>query len=96
MWPNRPLKPGRPSKLGDVLMFQAKTILREYLRKLSASRTGGVLIYIAFGLPILLGAMALSVDLGRAFILNTELKDFSDAAALAGLNGLITAVTIWR
>jgi Flp pilus assembly protein TadG len=65
-------------------MFQAKPILRDYLRKISASRSGGVLIYLAFALPILLGAMALSIDLGRAFILNTELKDFSDAAALAG------------
>ncbi|MCZ6845578.1 MAG: pilus assembly protein TadG-related protein, partial [Alphaproteobacteria bacterium] len=65
-------------------MFQAKLGLRRYLRKISISECGGVLIYLAFGLPILLGAMALSIDLGRAFILNTELKDFSDAAALAG------------
>ena len=43
-----------------------------------------MIIYIAFSLPILLGTMALSIDLGRSFILNTELKDFADAAALAG------------
>ncbi len=54
------------------------------LKKFWNSKSGGVLIYVAFGLPILVGAMALSIDLGRAFILNTELKDFSDAAALAG------------
>ncbi|NNE84642.1 MAG: hypothetical protein HKN28_11795 [Alphaproteobacteria bacterium] len=65
-------------------MNKINALQRRGLKKFWASKSGGVLIYIAFGLPILLGVMALSVDLGRAFILNTELKDFSDAAALAG------------
>ncbi len=65
-------------------MFQATASLRFTLKKLFASKSGAVLIYVAFGLPMLVGAMALSIDLGRAFILNSELKDFSDAAALAG------------
>ena len=65
-------------------MFSENPDLRKFLRKLHTSKSGGVLIYVAFGLPMLLGAMALSIDLGRAFILNTELKDFSDAVALAG------------
>ena len=65
-------------------MTKIKLLLKYGLKKFWASETGGVLIYFAFGLPMLLGAMALSIDLGRAFILNTELKDFSDAAALAG------------
>lgn len=65
-------------------MNKIDALLQRGLKKVWASKSGGVLIYIAFGLPILLGVMALSVDLGRAFILNTELKDFSDAAALAG------------
>lgn len=65
-------------------MNKINALLQRGLKKVWASKSGGVLIYFAFGLPILLGVMALSVDLGRAFILNTELKDFSDAAALAG------------
>lgn len=65
-------------------MFLAKRSWFDFLRKLRASEQGGVIIYLAFMLPMLMGAMALSVDLGRSFILNTELKDFSDAAALAG------------
>lgn len=65
-------------------MNKINALLQHELKKFWASKSGGVLVYIAFGLPILLGVMALSVDLGRAFILNTELKDFSDAAALAG------------
>ncbi len=65
-------------------MIKISALLQSGLKKVWASKSGGVLIYIAFGLPIFLGVMALSVDLGRAFILNTELKDFSDAAALAG------------
>ena len=65
-------------------MITINALLQRGLKKIWASKSGGVLIYVAFGLPILLGAMALSIDLGRAFILNTELKDFSDASALAG------------
>jgi Flp pilus assembly protein TadG len=65
-------------------MFLAKRSWFELPSKLRASEHGGVIIYLAFMLPMLMGAIALSVDLGRAFILNTELKDFSDAAALAG------------
>lgn len=65
-------------------MTKTHALLQRWFKKYRACKSGGVLIYIAFGLPILLGAMALSIDLGRAFILNTELKDFSDAAALAG------------
>lgn len=65
-------------------MIKTNSLLKRGLKKLWTSKSGGVLVYLAFGLPMLFGAMALSVDLGRAFILNTELKDFSDAAALAG------------
>lgn len=65
-------------------MFLAKLGWCSFLKRLCACEHGGVLIYLAFMLPMLMGAMALSVDLGRAFILNTELKDFPDAAALAG------------
>jgi len=76
-------------------MFPAKRSWCDLLRRLRASERGGVLIYLAFMLPMLMGAIALSVDLGRAFILNTELKDFSDAAALAGaaeLDGRVGAM----
>ena len=49
-------------------------LITHLLRRLRASKSGGVLVYVAFGLPMFLGAMALSIDLGRSFILNTELK----------------------
>ena len=65
-------------------MIRANLNVRKKLRELRASKSGGVLIYISFALPILLGAMALSIDLGRAFILNTELKDFADAVIVPG------------
>jgi Flp pilus assembly protein TadG len=76
-------------------MLRKLSFLPTRLQKLWASKSGGVIIYIAFAMPMLLGAMALSVDLGRSFILNTELKDFSDAAALAGaaeLDGRVGAM----
>ena len=65
-------------------MLRTFSNLPANLRKLWTCNAGASIIYVAFGLPIMLGAMALSIDLGRSFVLNTELKDFSDAAALAG------------
>ena len=38
-------------------MTKINALLQRGLKKFWASKSGGVLIYIAFGLPILLGAM---------------------------------------
>jgi Flp pilus assembly protein TadG len=52
--------------------------------KLSSDKTGSVLPFAALFLAGLLGVVGLSVDLGRHYILSTELQQAADAAALAG------------
>src|SRR5262245_5921330 len=51
---------------------------------LSSDKTGSVLPFAALILAALLGIVGLSFDLGRHYILSTELQQAADAAALAG------------
>ena len=52
--------------------------------KLSSDKAGSVLPFAALILAALLGIVGLSFDLGRHYILATELQQAADAAALAG------------
>lgn len=52
-------------------------------------QAGSVLVLIAMGIVALLGAGALSVDVGFFFVMRNQLQNAVDAAALAGAQGLI-------
>jgi hypothetical protein len=54
------------------------------LSDLSSHKTGSVLPFAALIMAALLGIVGLSFDLGRHYILSTELQKAADAAALAG------------
>jgi Flp pilus assembly protein TadG len=58
------------------------------LRRFGRERNGAVLVVVALLLFVLVGAIALSVDLGRAWNLDTQLQDAADACALAGASQL--------
>lgn len=45
---------------------------------------GAVLVYTAIGIIVLVGIAALALDLGRFFVLRTQMQNAVDAAALAG------------
>ncbi|MBW7850738.1 MAG: hypothetical protein H3C38_09605 [Rhodospirillales bacterium] len=65
------------------------------LRRLARDTEGAVILLFAFALPVMIGVVGLSLDLGRLATLNTELQDLADAAALAGaaeLDGSETAI----
>jgi hypothetical protein len=65
-------------------------MIRRLLGELWRSERGSTVTYVALTLPVLFGAAALTIDLGRGLTLNTELQQAADAAALAGaaeLNG---------
>lgn len=49
---------------------------------------GGVVIWFALLLPVLLGFAALAVDLARLYMIRVELHNAADAAALAGARSL--------
>lgn len=55
----------------------------------SRRQIGSVLVLIATGLVALLGAGALSVDIGFFFVMRNQLQNAVDAAALAGAQGLL-------
>lgn len=55
-----------------------------FLRRLAQEQRGAVFVYLAFGIAVFTGAMALSLDLGRYFTTNTELQSAADSLALAG------------
>lgn len=58
--------------------------MRQRVRKMFRDTRGNVLVMAAFALPVMLGAGALSVDLGHAFLAKSVLQNASDAGARAG------------
>ncbi len=53
---------------------------------------GAVIIVFTLSLLVLFGFMALAIDLGRTYVLRTELQNAADAAALAGAKELNSTV----
>lgn len=56
--------------------------------RLLRNEDGTVLILFAVLIPVIMGIIGLVLDGGRAFIVNNELQDLADAAALAGAKEL--------
>jgi hypothetical protein len=54
------------------------------LRRLLKEEGGVVLILYALLIPVIIGIIGLAIDGGRVFIVNSELQNLADAAALAG------------
>lgn len=54
------------------------------LIRFSESESGATLAYVALMIAVMLGVVGLSYDLGRHYILSTELQKAADAAAISG------------
>ncbi|NCU84628.1 MAG: pilus assembly protein TadE [Betaproteobacteria bacterium] len=54
------------------------------------SQRGSTLVLVALLLPVVLGLMAMAVDLARVVLVKHELRRAAEAGALAGANGLLT------
>lgn len=68
-------------------------------RRFRKSQQGSVAIMVGLTLVILIGMLALVVDLGHAYLVKTGLQNGADAAALAGakeLNGKLSGVAAAR
>ena len=61
---------------------------RQESRPNSQRQRGAIMILFAVSLTVLLGFMALAIDLGRTYVVRTELQNAADAAALAGAKEL--------
>ncbi|WP_366554395.1 pilus assembly protein TadG-related protein [Aquibaculum sediminis] len=53
------------------------------LRALRHNRDGGVLLYVALSMALLLGLGALGIDTGRMMLLRTQMQNAADTAAMA-------------
>lgn len=58
------------------------------LRTFGSARDGGVAVTVAVMTVVLVGVLAVAIDLGRAYNLSTELDNAADAYALAGATQL--------
>jgi Flp pilus assembly protein TadG len=56
---------------------------------MDSSEGGAVLVTVAVSLTVMFGVAALAIDLGRLYVLRTQLQNAADAAALAGAFSLI-------
>jgi Flp pilus assembly protein TadG len=72
----RPFRPTSTERLGSSL------------RAWGRARDGGVAVTVAVTSAVLVGVLAISIDLGRAYNLSTELDNAADAYALAGATQL--------
>ena len=72
----RPLCPTSTKRLGA------------FLRAWGRARDGGVAVTVAVTSTVLIGILAISIDLGRAYTLSTELDNAADAYAIAGATQL--------
>ena len=59
-----------------------------HIRDLSRDEHGGILVFWAVSLAVLLGIVALSFDIGRISVTQTELQSFADSVALAAAGEL--------
>lgn len=57
-------------------------------RSMRQHQTGAVAVMLGLTLAVLLGFAALAIDLGRTYVVRTELQNAADAAALAGAKEL--------
>src|SRR5262245_61242228 len=51
-------------------------------------RSGATIILVATVAPVLIGFMALAIDVGSMYAMDAETQDAADAAALAGVSAL--------
>ena len=63
-------------------------------RRTLSPQQGSTMVLMALMLPVLLGMVALAVDIGRIMLVKEELRRAAEAGALAGATGLMTSSAI--
>lgn len=64
------------------------------MKKIVRDQRGFIFIFLAIGVMLLLCAFAgLALDVGRAYVVKSQLQNAADASALAGAGGLIDTTT---
>ncbi|MBM4284691.1 MAG: hypothetical protein FJ128_05520, partial [Deltaproteobacteria bacterium] len=79
-----------PRRIAAGFQSVRREIVNARIRRFLGRDGGAVLPLTAVFLVVALGVMALAIDLGRVFLVKSELQRAADAAALAGALGLVT------
>jgi len=90
-WKNIFGKNGRHDDLAKMvvtMMLKGAFRLASELAGLVRDQKGQILIYFSIMMPVMLGLIGLSLEGGRYLMLNSQLQDLADAAALAGAKEL--------
>ena len=51
----------------------------------SRSNRGSIVIFVVLMMPLLLGIMGIALDMGKLFVVKSELQNAADACALAAV-----------
>ena len=68
----------------QMLCQDRKSRLHRFLAKLREDRTGSALVYTALAMPVLIGAVGLSMDVGLWYAEKRNVQAIVDSAAMAG------------
>ena len=65
-----------------------KTNCLSFVRRLLSDKSGQSMVWVGVSLTALLGMAGLTLDVGRAYVVRSQLQSVVNAAALAGVSGL--------
>jgi Flp pilus assembly protein TadG len=68
-----------------------KTNCFSFLRRLLSDKRGQSMVWVGVSLTALLGLSGLTLDVGHAYVVRSQLQSVVNAAALAGVSGLATS-----
>jgi hypothetical protein len=68
----------------EMLCHSEKSRLQRFLANLREEKTGSALVYTALAMPVLIGAVGLSMDVGLWYMDKRSVQTIADSAAMAG------------
>ncbi len=83
-----PQAPGNCDDSGGLTMKDRGRIMRRVTKNFWGNESGGVAVFVAIALVVLLGAGALTVDIANMVSVKRELVKAAEAGALSGARGL--------
>jgi Flp pilus assembly protein TadG len=83
----------RISQIGEVNPMRISTMCVSFARRALNDQRGQTLPFVALGMVAFVGVAGLSIDVGRAYVVRSQLQSSANAAALAALPNLYNSNT---